>query len=74
MKARNENLLGRLQNLSPAAATAIGLLYLVVVGMVDFYMPPEMRFTLLYAFGVAFIGCVRGSLAGAGGGSALPAA
>ena len=39
MKARNENLLGRLQNLPPATATAIGLLYLAAVGIADFYMP-----------------------------------
>ena len=68
MKARNENLLGRLQNLPPATATAIALLYLAVVGIADFYLPAGMRFTLLYLLGVAFIGWCAGprlALAGA---------
>src|ERR1039458_4772875 len=55
MKARNENLLGRLQNLPSATAIASALLYLAVVGVADFYLPTGMRFTLLYVLGVAFI-------------------
>ena len=60
MKARNENLLGRLQNLPPATATAIGLLYLAVVGVADFITPAEMSLTLFYLVGVAFIGWCAG--------------
>ncbi len=67
MKARNENPLGRLRNVSPTTATTIGLLYLLVVGIVDFWVPPEMRFTLLYAFGVAFIGACAGFWLSLGG-------
>jgi len=60
MKARNEILLGRLQNLPPATATAIGLLCLAVVGVADFITPAEMSLTLFYLVGVAFIGWCAG--------------
>jgi len=61
MKARNENLLGRLQNLSPTIATTIGLLYLVLLGIGDLCAPAEMSLTLFYLVGVAFIGWCAGS-------------
>ena len=67
MKARNDNLLGRLQNLSPATVAAIALLYLAGVGITDFYLPPGMRFTLLYVLGIAFVAwCTNPWLALAG--------
>ena len=62
MKARNGKLLGRIQNLPPATATAIGLLYLAVVGIADFSTPAEMSLTLFYLVGVAFIGWCAGPL------------
>jgi PAS domain S-box-containing protein len=68
MKARNDNLLGRLQNLPPATATTIFLVYLAVVGIADFYLPAGMRFAVLYVLGVAFIAWCAGprlALAGA---------
>jgi PAS domain S-box-containing protein len=55
MKARNENLLARFQTLPPATVIAIALLHLAVVGTADFYLPYNMRFTLLYIVGVAFL-------------------
>jgi PAS domain S-box-containing protein len=61
MKARNENLLGRLQNLSPTIATTIGLLYLVLLGIGDLCAPAEMTLALFYLVGVAFIGWCAGS-------------
>ncbi len=60
MKARNGNLLVRLQNLPPATATTIGLLYLAAVGIADFSTPTEMSFTLFYVVGVAFMGWCAG--------------
>ena len=67
MKARNENLLGRLQNLPLTTATVTGLIYLAVVGIADFYLPVGVRFTLLYVLGVAFIAWTRGPLMGLAG-------
>ena len=55
MKARNENLLGRLQHLPPAATIVIGLLFLSVVGATDLNTPVAMTFTLFYLFGVVFV-------------------
>jgi PAS domain S-box-containing protein len=60
MKARNENLLGRLQNLPPPNASTIGLLYLALLGIGDLCAPPELSLMLFYLVGVAFIGWCAG--------------
>ncbi len=60
MKVLLQELDARLQRLSPLAITAIGLCLVLAFGVLDYYTPRSMSFTLIYMLIVAFVGWYAG--------------
>jgi signal transduction histidine kinase len=50
----------RIRSSSPATLTTLGILYEVVLGLLDYATPEEMSFTIFYLLGVAFVGWAVG--------------
>jgi signal transduction histidine kinase len=54
---------GKLEKCSPVAITAVGIIYELTLGLLDYSTPEEMSFTIFYLLGVAFVGWGAGSRA-----------
>lgn len=50
----------KIRNSSPGTLTAVGIVYEVVLGVLDYTTPEEMSFTIFYLLGVAFVGWAVG--------------
>ncbi|MCX6924745.1 MAG: PAS domain-containing protein, partial [Verrucomicrobia bacterium] len=61
MKVPSRNLLTGHWQLSTPSITAIGLLYVVGVGVLDIYCPPGMLLNLFYLLGIAYVAGRSGS-------------
>jgi PAS domain S-box-containing protein len=60
MKAFPRDAVRKLDHVSPRVAVVIGLAYVLVLGAIDYQTPGTLSFSLLYLFGIAFIGCTAG--------------
>ncbi len=56
MKTFLRKMAGRLQRFPPFVILLLALVYLLIFSILDHFRPPGMSFTLLYVFGIAFVG------------------
>ena len=61
MKVLIQRLGARLRQMSPLTITGIGILYVLLVGVVDSVCPAPMTFSLFYVLGVTWVGWYSGS-------------
>lgn len=56
MKRLIRAFVAKVEAASPATITALGIVYELILGMLDYATPEEMSFTIFYLLGVAFVG------------------
>ncbi len=61
MKRLIRTLTGKLKRFSPAAVTVLGIVYELILGVLDYTTPEEMSFTIFYLLGAAFVGWGAGT-------------
>jgi PAS domain S-box-containing protein len=61
MKAFPRDAVKRLDRVSPRVAVVIGLAYVLALGTIDYKTPGTISFSLLYLFGIAFVGWIAGA-------------
>src|SRR5689334_9707116 len=61
MKSFLRRVAQRLQRRPPAYITMLGLVCILVLTVLDHFIPPGMSFTLFYVFAIAFVGWGAGA-------------
>src|SRR5258708_27489928 len=56
MKSGTSNFLATFTRLPPAAVSAVGLVYTLGLGLLDYETPTSMSFSLFYVLGTVFVG------------------